>query len=152
MRGVELTERVVSLLESVGFGTAWLDRYPHELSGGQRQRVAIARAIALDPDLLIADEPTSALDVSVQARVLELFTELQSRLGFACLFITHDLAVVDSISTRVAVMRRGQIVEVGTRDDVLQRPQHEYTRILIDSVPAPDPERQRARRLARIGV
>jgi ABC-type glutathione transport system ATPase component len=149
LRGTELRDRVDHLLASVGLGGGWRERYPHELSGGQRQRVAIARAIALDPDLLIADEPTSALDVSVQARVLDVFRELQERLGFACLFISHDLAVVDSLCDRIAVMSRGRIVEVGEREQVLFRPEHPYTSALLAAAPVPDPTMQRARRAAR---
>ncbi|MDR1213468.1 MAG: ABC transporter ATP-binding protein [Propionibacteriaceae bacterium] len=144
----EAQGRAVELLRAVGLGPDWLDRYPHELSGGQRQRVAIARAVALDPVLLIADEPTSALDVSVQAQVLDVFRSLQARLGFACLFISHDLAVVDSLCGRVAVMHQGRLVEVGPRQAVLQRPRHPYTRRLVESAPIPDPVRQRARRVA----
>ncbi|MDR1388150.1 MAG: dipeptide ABC transporter ATP-binding protein [Propionibacteriaceae bacterium] len=138
--------RALELLEAVGLGPDWLERYPHELSGGQRQRVAIARAVALDPVLLIADEPTSALDVSVQAQVLDVFRSLQARLGFACLFISHDLAVVDSLCDRVAVMHQGRLVEVGPRREVLGRPQDPYTRRLVESAPIPDPVLQRARR------
>ena len=150
LRGVELRDRVDALLTDVGLGGSWRERYPHELSGGQRQRVAIARAVALDPALLIADEPTSALDVSVQAKVLDVFRELQQRLGFACLFISHDLAVVDSLCDRVAVMQRGVIIEQGERSVVLGSPQHDYTRRLIASAPVPDPAQQRERRLARL--
>ncbi|WP_262851369.1 ABC transporter ATP-binding protein/permease [Mumia quercus] len=141
--------KVATLLDRVQLPSAYAGRYPHELSGGQRQRVSLARALALDPDLLIADEPTSALDVSVQAKVLELFAELQRELQFACLFITHDLAVVDALANRVAVMRHGRIVEEGTRDEVLRAPQAEYTRQLIAAVPVPDPAEQRRRREAR---
>jgi ABC-type glutathione transport system ATPase component len=108
--------------------------------------VSLARAIALDPDLLIADEPTSALDVSVQARVLELFVELQQRRGFACLFITHDLAVVDRLANRVAVMQQGRLVEVGPRAQVLGSPAEDYTRRLVAAVPVPDPVEQQRRR------
>jgi peptide/nickel transport system ATP-binding protein len=143
------TERVVALLESVELDPALRLRHPHELSGGQRQRVGIARALALDPRLVIADEPTSALDVSVQAAVLEVFLELQERLGFACLFITHDLAVVGRVSDRVAVMNQGRLVEVGTRDDVLFDSREEYTRRLVTSAPVPDPAEQRRRRAER---
>ena len=146
LRGDELQERTAALLESVGLGSRWLQRFPHELSGGQRQRVGIARAVALEPRLLIADEPTSALDVSVQAQVLDVFRELQERLGFACVFISHDLAVVDTLCDRVAVMHRGTIVEQGTRSEVLAHPSQEYTRRLIDSAPVPDPAEQRRRR------
>ncbi|MGI5232927.1 ABC transporter ATP-binding protein [Actinoallomurus sp. CA-142502] len=143
------TERVVALLKSVELDPALRLRHPHELSGGQRQRVGIARALALDPRLVIADEPTSALDVSVQAAVLEVFLELQERLGFACLFITHDLAVVGRVSDRVAVMNQGRLVEVGARDDVLFDSQEEYTRRLVTSAPVPDPTEQRRRRAER---
>jgi len=150
LRGSALRDRADALLTDVGLGGAWRERYPHELSGGQRQRVAIARAVALDPALLIADEPTSALDVSVQAKVLDVFRELQQRLGFACLFISHDLAVVDSLCDRVAVMQRGVIIEQGERSVVLGSPQHDYTRRLIASAPVPHPAQQRERRLARL--
>jgi peptide/nickel transport system ATP-binding protein len=146
------TDRVVALLESVELDPAVRRRHPHELSGGQRQRVGIARALALDPQLVIADEPTSALDVSVQAAVLEMFLELQERLGFACLFITHDLAVVGRVSDRVAVMNAGRLVEVGQRDEVLFSSQEEYTRRLVTSAPVPDPVEQRRRRAERQGL
>jgi peptide/nickel transport system ATP-binding protein len=122
------------------------DRYPHELSGGQRQRASLARAIALDPKLLIADEPTSALDVSVQARVLELFGEVQERLGFATLFITHDLAVVDLLAHRLVVLHNGEIAETGHTADVLGNPQNPYTQRLLNSLPVPDPVEQARRR------
>jgi peptide/nickel transport system ATP-binding protein len=140
------TERVAALLTSVELDPALRRRHPHELSGGQRQRVGIARALALDPQLVIADEPTSALDVSVQAAVLKVFLELQKRLGFACLFITHDLAVVGMVSDRVAVMNEGRLVEVGSRDEVLFDSREEYTRRLVTSAPVPDPVDQRRRR------
>ncbi len=146
LRGAELHARVTELLESVELPGAWSERYPHELSGGQRQRVAIARAISLQPDLLIADEPTSALDVSVQATVLELFRRLQQEFRFACLFVSHDLAVVDELADRVAVMHRGRLAELGERVQVLQRPAAEYTRTLLAAAPLPDPALQRARR------
>ncbi|MGI6878114.1 ABC transporter ATP-binding protein [Microbacterium sp. gxy059] len=142
-------DRVVELLEAVRLPGAFADRFPHELSGGQRQRASLARALALDPALLIADEPTSALDVSVQATVLDLFTELQERFGFACLFITHDLAVVDLLAHRVAVLHRGEIVEQGRTADVLGSPQDPYTRRLIASLPVPDPAEQARRRTER---
>lgn len=145
----EVEARVAELLESVELPAAFARRFPHELSGGQRQRVSLARALALDPDLLIADEPTSALDVSVQSRVLELFVELQQRLEFACLFISHDLAVVDSLANRVAVMQHGRLVEIGPREAVLGSPREEYTQRLIAAVPVPDPAEQRRRREAR---
>ncbi|QZN85585.1 ABC transporter ATP-binding protein [Cellulomonas sp. C5510] len=140
--------RVDELLESVQLPRAYGDRFPHELSGGQRQRASLARALALDPELLIADEPTSALDVSVQARVLELFAELQESLGFACLFISHDLAVVDLLADRIAVLHRGRLVEEGTGEQVLGSPREEYTRRLLASLPVPDPDEQAARREA----
>ncbi|RHA37762.1 ABC transporter ATP-binding protein [Cellulomonas rhizosphaerae] len=140
--------RVDELLEAVQLPRAFGDRFPHELSGGQRQRASLARALALDPELLIADEPTSALDVSVQARVLDLFARLQSELGFACLFISHDLAVVDLLADRIMVLHRGLVVEEGTGDDVLGAPQHPYTQRLLASLPVPDPVEQAARRTA----
>ncbi|QWF78418.1 ABC transporter ATP-binding protein [Amycolatopsis sp. CA-230715] len=138
--------RVAELLDSVRLEKAHRDRYPHELSGGQRQRVSLARALAMDPALLVADEPTSALDVSVQAAVLDLLGQLQRELGFACLFISHDLAVIDQLSDRVVVMRKGKVVEQGTRDEVLRAPKEDYTRRLLASAPVPDPVEQRARR------
>ncbi len=149
LRGPELAERVDELLESVGLHERG-ERYPHELSGGQRQRVAIARAVALDPALLIADEPTSALDVSVQAQVLEVFRELQQRLRFACVFVSHDLAVVDELCDRVTVLHRGKVVESGDRERVLRHPEDPYTRRLIAAAPVPDPVLQRARRAERL--
>ncbi|WP_309491614.1 ABC transporter ATP-binding protein [Microbacterium sp. Se5.02b] len=129
--------------------TNYASRYPHELSGGQRQRIGLARAIALEPELIIADEPTSALDVSVQAAVLDVLRTLQEKMHFACLFISHDLAVVHEISDRVAVMLKGEIVETGSADDVLLAPQHPYSRRLLASVPVPDPDKQALRREAR---
>ena len=145
----EREARVHELLEAVQLPRSAYNRYPHELSGGQRQRVSIARALALRPDLLIADEPTSALDVSVQASVLAMFTELQREFGFACLFISHDLAVIDSLAHRVVVMQYGKIVEKGVREDVLLNPQQEYTKRLLAAAPVPDPIEQRARREER---
>lgn len=127
------------LFTKVGLSPDQLDRYPHEFSGGQRQRICIARALALNPQLVIADESVSALDVSVQARVLDLLRALQQEFGVAYLFISHDMAVVENISDRVAVMYLGQIVETGTRAQVFQNPQHPYTRRLIEAVPVPDP-------------
>lgn len=149
-KGAELARMVEDLLDQVELPRSYRNRYPHELSGGQRQRVGIARALALTPDLLIADEPTSALDVSVQARFLDLLTELQEKLKFACLFISHDLAVVDILAHRIAVMQNGLLVEEGDRDDILLRPQNDYTRRLISAVPVPDPAEQRIRREARL--
>jgi peptide/nickel transport system ATP-binding protein len=144
--------RVAELLASVRLDPAVGGRYPHELSGGQRQRISIARALALRPELLVADEPTSALDVSVQATVLDLLLDLQAELGFACLFITHDLAVVSFLAHRVAVMRAGKLVEIGERDQVLFSPAEDYTRRLVASAPVPDPGEQRQRRAARLAL
>lgn len=138
--------RVDELLEAVQLPRAFGDRYPHELSGGQRQRASLARSLALEPTLLVADEPTSALDVSVQAKVLELFAELQREFGFAALFISHDLAVVDMLSDRIAVLHHGVLVEEGTSAQVLGAPQHPYTQRLLASLPVPDPVEQAARR------
>jgi peptide/nickel transport system ATP-binding protein len=148
--GSELNTMVEDLLDSVELPRSYRNRYPHELSGGQRQRVGIARAISLRPDLLIADEPTSALDVSVQARFLELLVELQEKLKFACLFISHDLAVVDMLAHRIAVMQSGELVEIGERDQILKKPTQDYTRRLISAVPVPDPAEQKIRREARM--
>ncbi|MBE1203285.1 ABC transporter ATP-binding protein [Aminobacter carboxidus] len=141
----ERTERVAALFERVGLSADQMERYPHEFSGGQRQRICIARALALRPKLIIADESVSALDVSVQARVLQLLKELQREFGVAYLFISHDMAVVENISDRVAVMYLGQIVEMGTRDQIFSNPRHPYTRRLIEAVPVPDPVRRRTR-------
>ncbi len=149
LRGKELAQRVEALLDSVQLQRSFRNRYPHELSGGQRQRVGIARALALDPVLLVADEPTSALDVSVQARVLDLFQDLQRDKGFACVFISHDLGVVEMLADRIAVMNNGKIVELGTRDQVIMNPQHDYTKLLVAAVPVPDPHEQRRRRAER---
>ena len=139
-------KRVDELLEAVQLPKSFAARYPHELSGGQRQRASLARSLALEPSLLIADEPTSALDVSVQARVLELFAELQKEFGFAALFISHDLAVVDMLADRIAVLYHGELVEEGTGSDVLGSPQHPYTQRLLASLPVPDPIEQADRR------
>jgi len=149
-KGDELNKKVEDLLEQVELPRSYRNRFPHELSGGQRQRVGIARALALTPDLLIADEPTSALDVSVQARFLELLLELQDKLKFACLFISHDLAVVDILAHRIAVMQNGLLVEVGEKEEILKRAKHSYTQRLIAAVPVPDPAEQKKRREARL--
>jgi len=143
---VQRRERAADLLARVKLPADAIDRYPHQLSGGQRQRVSIARALVLRPRLVIADEPTSALDVAVQATILELIAELQRELGFGCLFISHDLAVVRQVSAEVVVLRAGQVVETGPADEVLSRPRDPYTQRLLASVPVPDPRVQRARR------
>lgn len=147
--GADLSKRVEELLDQVHLSRSMRNRYPHELSGGQRQRVGIARALALEPELLIADEPTSALDVSVQAKVLELFQQLQQEKGFAALFISHDLAVVEMLSSRIAVLHHGDLVELGTREQILGNPQQPYTQRLLAAVPVPDPDEQRLRRERR---
>ncbi len=148
-KGAQLQSRIEALLDQVELPRDYRNRYPHELSGGQKQRVGIARALSLKPKLMVADEPTSALDVSGQAKVLELFQNLQRELGFACLFVTHDLAVVDVLADRICVMQRGRIVEQGTRDQILRNPQEPYTQRLLAAVPLPDPEKQRERRELR---
>ncbi len=152
LRGKALNAEIEKLLDNVHLQRGFRNRYPHELSGGQRQRVGIARALALDPDLLVADEPTSALDVSVQAKVLDLFQELQREKGFGCLFISHDLGVVEILASRIAVMYMGKIVEIGDRDQIVRHPQHDYTRRLVAAVPVPDPAEQRRRREARDAI
>jgi oligopeptide transport system ATP-binding protein len=138
--------RVAELLDQVGLPGQVSRRYPHELSGGQRQRVSLARALSAGPSLLVADEPTSALDVSVQASVLNLIGRLQSDLGFACLFITHDLAAVEYLAQRVAVMYLGLLVEVADQETLFAQPRHPYTQALLSAAPVPDPVRQRVRR------
>ena len=149
LKGPALSSRVEELLDSVELPSSMRNRYPHEFSGGQRQRIGIARALALKPRLLIADEPTSALDVSVQDKVLALFRNLQEEYGFACLFISHDLAVVEMVASRIAVMRHGHLLEVGPSADVVAAPRHPYTQRLLAAVPVPDPAEQRRRREAR---
>ncbi|HEV2778921.1 MAG TPA: ABC transporter ATP-binding protein [Actinophytocola sp.] len=138
--------RLAELLDQVGLRAEVGRRYPHELSGGQRQRVSLARALSAGPALLVADEPTSALDVSVQASVLNLIARLQSELGFACLFITHDLASVEFLAQRIAVMYLGKLVEVADRAELFATPRHPYTQALLSAAPIPDPPVQRRRR------
>jgi peptide/nickel transport system ATP-binding protein len=143
--GSELEDRVAALLVRVGMEADHMRRYPHEFSGGQRQRLCIARALGVGPKVIVADEPTSALDVSVQAQVLELMLELQQSLGLAYLFISHDMAVVEEVAHRVAVMRQGRIVEMGPRRDVLNSPRHPYTAALLAAVPKADPTATRGK-------
>jgi oligopeptide transport system ATP-binding protein len=142
-------ETVRKLLDIVGFNPNFTNRYPHEFSGGQRQRVGIARALALNPKLIVCDEPVSALDVSIQAQILNLLKDLQRDFGLTYLFISHDLAVVRTMSDRIAVMNQGELVEIGSADQVYNDPKDEYTKALFTAVPVPDPRRQRERKAER---
>jgi oligopeptide transport system ATP-binding protein len=142
-------ETVRKLLDIVGFNPNFTNRYPHEFSGGQRQRIGIARALALNPKLIVCDEPVSALDVSIQAQILNLLKDLQRDFDLTYLFISHDLAVVRTMSDRIAVMNQGKLVEIGSADEVYNHPKDEYTRALFTAVPVPDPRRQRERKAER---
>lgn len=145
-RGRELDARVGTMLDKVGLARDMRHRYPHELSGGQRQRVGLARSLSVEPSLLVADEPVSALDVSVQASVLNLLMDLQRDMRFSCLFISHDLATVEFLCNRVAVMYLGRIVEETSREDLFRAPKHPYTQSLLSAAVLPDPKLQRTRR------
>ena len=141
----ELRDRVESLLERCGMPRAAADRYPHEFSGGQRQRIGIARALALEPKFIVCDEPTSALDVSIQAQVINLLMDLQEEFGLSYLFISHDMAVIQHVCKRIAVMYKGKVVEEGSREEIIENPQHRYTQSLLSAVPEPDPHRKAER-------
>jgi len=139
-------DKALAMLDAVGLAAHHFDRYPHELSGGQRQRIVLGRALILDPQLLVCDEPISALDVSIQAQVVNLLLDLQQRLGLAYLFISHDLAVVETLADRIAVMYRGRFVETGPADEVFRRPMHPYTRLLVETEPRLDQTKRRTGR------
>jgi peptide/nickel transport system ATP-binding protein len=143
--GVERERQVAALLEKMGLGAEAMDRYPHEFSGGQRQRIGIARALAVGPELVIADEPISSLDVSIQAQIVNLMVDLQRELGLTYVFIAHDLKIIEYISTRVAVMYLGKIVEMARAEEIYRAPKHPYTQALLSAIPVPDPTRKSER-------
>jgi len=143
----ERAGRVAAVLEKVGLEPAYMRRFPHEFSGGQRQRIGIARVLTLNPALIVADEPVSALDVSIQAQIINLMVRLQDELGLSYLFISHDLAVVEHISQRVAIMYLGKIVELAPAENIYHRPRHPYTRSLLSAIPVPDPRKKISRDL-----